>query len=187
MRLVTILLAIQLDALASSLGAPGDPSATGPMAYASPADTSGAPHVTTLSDLRPGDELIVDYTTYSCFHVAVYKFVFRRGAVLSVTVDLVRSAPAGVRTPRRLAILAVTDSAAADLDQLVRVHRDAIPHRATGGVRLELTQMRDGSVVAREVVANNPIIRRLGSYGFEELASRARRAAPASAFVGEYR
>jgi len=140
-----------------------------------------------LVDLRPGEELKIRHHSYSCFHVAICDLTFRRDSVLTVNVVLVRSGPAGVREPRQLATLTVTDSTAVELDDLLRIHRQAPPRRSNGGVRLELTQTRDGAVVAEELLDKNPVIRRLGSHGFDALIAMARRAAPASAFSGEYR
>jgi len=161
-----------------------------PVGVAIPSGLSSAPGVPTpssLVDLRPGEVLKIRHHSYSCFHVVICDLSFRRDSVLTVSVVLVRSGPAGVREPRQLATLTVTDSTAADLDGLLRIHREAPPRRSNGGVRLELTLTRDGAVVAEELLDNNPVIRRLGSHGFEALIAMARQAAPASAFSDEYR
>jgi hypothetical protein len=113
--------------------------------------------------------------------------IFRREATLSVTVVLVRSAPAGIRDPRRLATLAVTDSTARDLDELMRLYRAGPQRASTGGTDLTLTQVRNGSVIAFESLPNTPTIYRIGDYGFSALISQARKEAPPGALSGEYR
>jgi len=182
MRLPTILLILQLAAVARP--AFEDPGSAGTAVTTSPADSPDHAPVSSLVDLQPGDELVVRYLSYSCFHTALWGLSFRRGDALSVSVDLLRSSPAGVRQPQHLAVLAVSDSAAADLDRILRIHREAPERRSNGGVTIDLTQVRSGSVVGQEHLANNPVIRRLGSYGFNALFDQARRAAPASTFWG---
>ena len=162
---------------------------TGSSGHAVPpaaADSSGAP-VSPFLDLPRGGQLRVRHHSFNCYAGAICDLTFRRDPGLSVTVVLVRSWPAGVHTPRPLATVAVSDSAAADLDALMRLYRAGPVHRSNGGLRLDLTQIQNGAVVATETFSNTPVIRRLGSYGFSALIDQARKAAPPEATIGEFR
>src|SRR5262245_28636667 len=110
---------------------------------ASPSAADSSLAVSSFVDLPPGDELTVHYDWHDCFRVAIYDLTFRRDAVLTVTVVLLRIAPAGTSTPRKLATLAVTDSTAGDLDDLLGFYRRGSPSFGRGA-DLALTQVRNG-------------------------------------------
>jgi hypothetical protein len=159
---------------------------SGPAVPPAAADSSSAP-VPSFLELARGGELRIRYHSFDCYSGAIYDLTFRRDPALSVTVVLVRSWPAGVHTPRPLATVAVSDSAAEDLDALMRLYRAGPVHPSNGGLRLDVTQIQNGMVVASETFSNTPVIRRLGSYGFSALIDQARKAAPPEATIGEFR
>src|SRR5262245_56238799 len=96
MRLLALLLAFALAGVAR---------AEPPPATTAPTDTSVLSQVSPFTGLERGDELCVRHETYTCFASAVFDLTFRRDDSLRVTVVLVRSAPAGFKSPRRLATL----------------------------------------------------------------------------------
>ena len=175
-----------MHAILSALLVAAAPGTSGAAVLPAAADSSGAP-VCSFLDLPRGDQMRIRHRSFNCYAGAIYDLTFRRDPTLSVTVVLVRSWPAGVHTPRPLATVAVSDSAAADLDALMRLYRAGPVHQSNGGTRLDLTQVHDGVVVATETIPNTPVIRRLGSYGFSALIDQARKASPPEATIGEFR
>ena len=120
----------------------------------------GAGKVETFSQLRAGESLRIRFTSGGCFHFYTYDLTFEvtdgaRVSVTSVELDWSQADRAyHDGTKANLGELSLSSADLAGLDALLAFYRTTSGGGCTKKDKIEICQLRDGHVIAREEFAD---------------------------------